>query len=155
MRVQYRDNNLEGWRPSRAEVFEFLNGQPLGVLASVDKSGQPQVATVAFSQTPELSLIIGTDEQSRKAVNIVNDPRVAFVVTDAEERYTVQLEGAAKILSKEEFAAYEQAHYDKLPASAPFKDIKGQCFIIIEPHYLRFSDCNPHPWVLTEFTFEK
>lgn len=145
------ESGRAGWQPSRQEVSEFLRGQPLCTIATVDAEGQPQAATVAFSVTIEGNLIIGTSESSRKAHNIGRDPRVAMVVTDNDQRYTVQLEGAAHILSSEEFDYYAEEHYSQLPASRPFRDKPGEVNILITPHHLRFSDCNPFPWVLTEF----
>jgi general stress protein 26 len=146
----------EGLRPDREQVFEFLKTQVLGTLATLDADGHPQVATVAFSSTPELRFIIGTAEDSRKATNVAGDDRVAFVVTDPEQRYTVQLEGVARRLTDQEFEEhFADEHYRQRPQSLPFKDEPGQCHILVEPTDLRFSDCNPHPWVLTEFDFDK
>lgn len=143
----------QGFRPDKQQVWEFLQTVPLGTIATLDETGHPQVATVAFSQTENLDFIIGTSENSRKAQNIEHDGRVAFVATDPSKRYTVQMEGTAQKLTDEDFDQYAEAHFAKLPASAPFRNIQGQCYILIKPHWLRFSDCNPYPWVLTEFTF--
>jgi uncharacterized pyridoxamine 5'-phosphate oxidase family protein len=155
LKIQDMSNNSQGYRPNKKEVFDFLDSQMLGEVATLDQSGQPQVATVAFSQTDDLKIIIGTDENSRKSQNIENDSRVAFVATDPAQRYTVQLDGKAKRLTTQEFDEYAEAHFEKLPASAPFRDVKGQCYFLITPHWLRFSDCNSYPWVLTEFTFDE
>ncbi len=138
---------------TKKEIFDFLQTQPLGVISSLDSSGQPQSATVAFSQTADLSIIIGTSKTSRKANNIVADKRTAFVATDIEKRYTVQLEATAKKLTPQEFATYEQAHFKKLPMSAPFKDIKGQCYFLLKPTSLKFTDCSQNPWQATTFSF--
>jgi len=151
MKIQNMEQGGSGWKPSRAEISEFLRSQQLCTIASLDADGQPQAATVAFSETTDGNFIIGTSETSRKAGNIAHDPRVAMVVTDDEQRYTVQLEGTARVLTAEEFEPYAEEHYNQLPASRPFRDQPGEVNILITPHYLRFSDCNPHPWVLTEF----
>ena len=151
--IQNLESNIEGLAPTKAEVFDFLNTQFLGVVSSVDATGQPQVATVAFSQTPELAIIIGTDENSRKAVNLKNDNRAAFVVTDPTTRFTVQLEATAQMLKPEELGHYEAAHFAKLPASAPFRDLAGQVYFLLTPISLKFTDCNPHPWLVTTFDF--
>lgn len=151
MKIQNMESGRTGWQPSREEVSEFLRGQPLCVIATLDAEGQPQAATVAFSVTADGNLIIGTSELSRKARNIRHDPRVAMVVTDSDQRYTVQLEGTARALSHEEFDAYAEEHYSQLPASRPFRDKPGEVDILITPHHLRFSDCSVYPWILTEF----
>lgn len=145
----------EGLRPTKAEVYGMLDTLPLGCVATVDQTGQPQVATVGFSQTKDLEFIFGTKDTAHKALNIMHDGRVGFVATDTIQRYTVQLEGRAKKLEPAEFDAYAENHFRKLPAAAPYRDVEGQCFIIIRPYRLRFSDCSVWPWVVTEFAFDE
>ncbi|HET6622638.1 MAG TPA: pyridoxamine 5'-phosphate oxidase family protein [Candidatus Saccharimonadales bacterium] len=153
MKIQNMEQGREGWRPSRQEVDDFLREQTLCTIASLDADGHPQVATVAFSVTEDHKLIIGTNESSRKAGNIARDPHVAVVVTDEDQRYTVQLEGTAQILSPEEFEPYSDEHYNQLPASRPFKDQPGEVNILVGPTHLRFSDCDVHPWQKTEYDY--
>lgn len=154
MKVQDMNDRSRGYQPSKTEIADWLHAQSLGVFTSLGESGHPQGATVAFSETPDCELIIGTSESSRKAANVTRDDRCAFTVTSPEERYTVQLEGHARVLTDAEFDAYAERHYEKLPASAPFRNVKGQCHILITPTWIRFSDCNPYPWVTTEYSTE-
>lgn len=153
MQIQDMNNNSPGWKPKQADIVSLLNTMPLGVISTSDGTGQPQAATVAFSQTKNLELIIGTSETSRKSLNMLADPRVAFTVTDPEKRYTVQFEGLAKKLSKSEFDHFTEGHFKKLPASAPFRDILGQCYFILNPNWVRFTDCSTYPWTSTELVF--
>lgn len=154
MKIQDINNTTGGLQPTKIEVAEFLDTIALGTISTISEDGKPQVATVAFSQTEELELVVGTDDKSRKAQNINSNPNVAFVATDPEQRITVQFEGVARILSKEEFDnSYAKNHFRKLPASLPFKDIPGQVYFVLEPRYLKFSDCKPFPWVVTGFTW--
>jgi uncharacterized pyridoxamine 5'-phosphate oxidase family protein len=145
--------NEKGWQPTMSEVAGFLNEQQLGRVATLGPEGQPQVANVAFSQNDMLELIIGTSGVSRKARNIGRDRRVAFESTDSDKRYTLQFEGRAKKLTREEFEKRAAAHFEKLPGSLPFKDIEGQVYFLLEPTWVRFSDCTVYPWAATEFTF--
>jgi len=146
-------NTAEGWRPTRDEVNDFLRAQVLCVLSTLDETGAPQGATVAFSVARSGELIIGTAETSHKSRNIDHDGRVAVTVTDAGERFTVQLQGIARKLTEEEFnTQYSDEHYAQRPESLPFKDEPGQAHIAITPRSIRFSDCNPHSWAITEFT---
>ena len=140
-------------RHAQSEVVTFLHTNPLGVLATVGPKGEPQAATVAFSENAELELIIGTANTSRKNINIGRDERVAFTVTDPESRFTVQYEGVAEVLSAGDFARYEASHFAKLPMSLPFKDIPGQVYLRVRPKLVRYTDCNPTPWMTTIFTF--
>lgn len=155
MKTQDMNNKSEGWQPSRSELSNFLRTQPLCTFSTVDAEGRPQGATVAFSETQDGDFIVGTSETSRKSANVDTNPNVAMTITDAERRYTVQLEGVARKLGAEAFVAYADYHYDQLPASRPFRDTPGQVNILISPTHIRFSDCNPHLWVVTDFSSEK
>lgn len=153
MKTQNLQESTPGWRPTREEVNGFLRGQILCTLSTLDETGAPQGATVAFSVANSGELIIGTSESSHKAQNIEHDERVAVTVTDSSERFTVQIQGTARKLAETAFMAdYADEHYAQRPESLPFKDLPGQAHIAVTPRVIRFSDCNPHPWVVTEFT---
>ncbi len=82
-------------------------------------------ATVAFSVTSNGELILGTSEASHKSQNVDHDNRVAVTVTDPDRRHTMQMQGTARKLSREEFEAeYAEEHYRQRPQSLPFKDDK-------------------------------
>ena len=152
MKIQEKDSGVEGFRPTREQVNEWLQGQVLCTLATLDETGTPSVATVAFSVSKLGELLIGTSEASRKSRNVNGDERVAAVVTDSEERITVQIEGTARKLAQKVFdLSYAEEHYRQRPESLPFRDEPGQTHILVTPFHLRFSDCRPHPWVITEF----
>jgi len=152
MQIQERDGSVEGFHPSREEVNAWLREQVLCSFATLDETGAPNLATVAFTVTRAGELLIGTSETSRKSQNVSSDNRVAVVVTDSERRITLQLEGTARMLTKEDFdASYAEEHYRQRPESLPFRDIPGQTHILVTPTHIKFSDCRPHPWVITEF----
>ncbi len=150
---EQKDVQSKGWRPTQAEVVEFLNTQPLGVLATLNETGAPSAALVGFSQNADLELIIGTSDTSRKAKNMVCDGRVAFTASDTDKKYTVQFEGVATKLAMDDFDQRAEAHFAKLPYSAPFRHIPGQCYFLLTPTWARFTDCSSYPWAVTEFTF--
>jgi pyridoxamine 5'-phosphate oxidase family protein len=69
---------------TRAEL-DYLAGQRLGRLATVDAKGRPQNNPVSFRYNPDLGTIdIGGREmgRSRKFHNLAGNPHVAFVVDD-------------------------------------------------------------------------
>lgn len=138
------------FQPTKKELHEFLNTQKLCVISTLNESGAPQGATVAFSQTHELQFIVGTDVTSRKSQNMQREPRVAITITDPSVRYTVQTEGNARLLSDEEFTQYSEHLFAKNPNSRKFKNIQGQVYFLITPHTIRFSDCNVFPYFVTE-----
>lgn len=153
MKTQDMSNKGSGFRPTRVQVNEWMREQVLCTLSTLDRTGAPNSATVAFSVTASGDYLIGTSSTSRKSQNIDTDERVAMTVTDADERLTVQLEGVAQKLSEDMFVKrYAEEHYRQRPESLPFRDEPGQCHIIVRPTHIRFSDVSVHPWVVTEFS---
>lgn len=149
------DEGEPGVTPDREDLWQFLQSNVLCTLSSLDKAGWPNAATVAFSTTPDFEFIIGTDVNSRKSQNMQNDSRVAMTITDSTQRFTVQLEGEARLIDDAEFVArYEEIHFDKLPMSRSFREVIGQCYFVIRPVHLRFSDVNSAPWTLSDFDYE-
>lgn len=152
MKVQERDSGREGWSPTRDELNEWLRGQVLCTLSTLDRTGAPESATVAFSVTETGELLIGTSALSHKSQNVDRDERVAVVVTDSDERLTAQIQGSARKLAQKVFElSYADEHYRQRPESLPFKDEPGQCHILVTPSYAKFSDASVHPWLITEF----
>ncbi len=139
--------------PTQSEAYEFFQDteRAHGVLSYLDINAQPDSAFISFSATKDLNIIFGTSDTSRKFTAIKARPNVAFNVTDKESRYTVQLKGKVRELSLEELAPFEADHYAKLGvASRKFKTMPDQHFFIIEPTYLKFTDCSGNPWVITQ-----
>lgn len=152
MIIQDMTPGRKGFKPTKEELYDWLDKQVLCNVASIGEDGYPNAATVAFSQDKQLNFFIITDEQSRKSINISRDARVCLTITNEDDRYTVQLEGDAHKLTWEEFEAQQaDYHYKKLPVSLPFKDIPGQVPVHISPKHIRFSDVSVRPWELTEF----
>ena len=149
MKTQDMTQGRKGFKPTRAELYTWLDEQILCTIGTVGVGGYPNGATVAFSQTQALEFVIITDTSSRKAANMRANSKVSLTITNEDERYTVQLEGDAHELSWDEFATYKRHHYEKLPFSLPFKDIPGQTPFLIVPTHLRFSDVSVRPWELT------
>lgn len=143
------DEEKRGFRPTKSDLYEWLDAQRLCVIATVGEDGYPNAATVGFSQSTDLEFVIITDKDSRKAANIARSSKAALTITNEEQRYTVQLEGNARQLSWDEFEQYADYHYKKLPFSMPFRDIPGQTPFVIVPTKIRFSDISVRPWALT------
>jgi pyridoxamine 5'-phosphate oxidase family protein len=85
--------------------IEYLQGQRLGRLATVNPRGRPQNAPVGFRYNPELDTIeIGGRfmSKSKKFRNIQKNPYVAFVVDDVQPPWRprgVEIRGVAQALS--------------------------------------------------------
>ncbi len=84
--------------------LEYLQGQRLGRLATVNPEGKPQIAPVGFHYNAELDVIeIGgrAMSKSKKYRNILTNPNVAFVVDDVLPPWKprgVEVRGTAQAL---------------------------------------------------------
>jgi pyridoxamine 5'-phosphate oxidase family protein len=86
------------------EEIEYMHGQRLGRLATVNPQGQPQNSPVGFRYNPELDVIeIGGRfmSRSKKYRNLAKNPYVAFVIDDVLPPWkprAVEIRGVAEAL---------------------------------------------------------
>src|SRR5882757_11146095 len=147
-----RGQSMSDKQLTKQDLYEFLDSQIVCTISTNGEDGYPNSATVAFSNNEDLEFVIGTSVRSRKANNIARDGKVAMTITDEKKRWTVQLEGDARRLFKDEFEEkYSEKHYRKLPFSLPFKDIPDQINFLIVPVHLKLTDASKKPWQVTEF----
>lgn len=134
-------------------ILNFIHSYDLCVLSTTNAEGSSESALVGFSDNDTYELLIGTTTSSRKHTNIKALPAVSIVV-GWNEGICVQYEGIARVLQKgEELDSYLQNHFIKLPGAKKYKDNPEQCYILIEPRWLRFTDTNPSPRLITEIIF--
>ena len=103
---------------------------------------------VASTVTEQLEIVFETIVGSRKMQNLRRDPRIALVVSDADEM--VQIEGVADEPTGEELnrlkTFYTQAHRTPNPESwkdsRPGDDAKDRTFtcVRVKPTWARYSD---------------
>jgi len=134
------------------EVFEFLNGQRLAVLATADPSGQPEAALMGFAVTPELELIFDTVKSPRKYPNLKENPRVAWVIGCTSE-VTVQYEGQAEELEGAELARYKRIYFAKFPDGPARENWPGITYFVVRPTWVRFCDYDLQNKRIEETTF--
>src|SRR5512147_2635662 len=88
------------------DELAYMQSQRLGRLATVGPDGQPHVVPVAFRYNPELDTIdIGGHgfAKRKKYRDVLNDPRVAFVIDDNPSvnpwiARGIELRGQAEVL---------------------------------------------------------
>lgn len=89
-----------------AEVFavakEIMNAAKTCALITIDKEGRPRVRTMdPFAPEEDLSVWLGTNADSRKVMQIKNDPRVTLYYLDKDETGYVMVHGTAKLVNSE------------------------------------------------------
>lgn len=78
-------------------LIDFVRRTGAGVIASNSGTGHPESAYVLLAADDQGRVILGTNAQSRKFVNISSDPRVSLVLV-AGGQHAVQLEGEVEVL---------------------------------------------------------
>ena len=134
------------------EVFRFMNGERLGVLATVGEDGRPEAAVMGIAVTPALEIIFDTVKSSRKYPNLKQNPRVAWVVGCTTE-VTVQYEGEAKELEGEELAKYKKTYFATYPDGPVREKWPGITYFVVRPKWVRYCDYNPEKRRIEEKTF--
>ncbi len=135
----------------RSLIARFLAAQTLGVVSTIGTDGQPQSALVAFSETPELKIVFGTFNDSRKFRNLQRDPRASFVISGNDA--TVQLEGTARLAEGTDDEQCRALHIAKNPGSAKYLDDPRQRFFIVTPMWIRYTDYSTEPDTVLEVSF--
>jgi general stress protein 26 len=124
------------------EVYEFMDGERLGVLSTARKDGRPEAALMGFAVTPELEIVFDTVRSSRKYPILKENPRVAWVVGCTTE-VTVQYEGEAFELEGEELTRYKKVYFEKFPDGPARKSWPGITYFVVRPKWVRYCDYNP------------
>ncbi len=75
-------------------IYDFIHQQKIAVLATVNKSVQPEAAVMEFGETESLEIIFNTlvEPHYRKYKNLQKNQAVALVI-GWEDNITVQYEG--------------------------------------------------------------
>ena len=79
----------------RHKIYEFLKQHPVGVLATIDASGNPNASTVYFGVDDQLNVMFTTKRGTNKHANITQHNSVMLAVYDAAKQSTVQASGKA------------------------------------------------------------
>jgi hypothetical protein len=134
------------------EVYRFVGGESLAVLATVAIDGTPQGALVGIVATPELELIFDTVKSSRKYPNMKTNPNVALVIGCSTE-VTLQYEGIAEELEGEVLTRYKEVYFAKFTDGPARQSWLGITYFVVRPKWIRYSDYNPGSRRIEEFKF--
>ena len=134
-------------------IYQFIAGQKLGVVSTVNSNGKPESAVVGIAVSESLDIIFDTVKASRKYENILNNADIALVI-GWDNEITVQYEGTAEILGDgDEAQQLREIYYEIYPdgreraATWP-----GLVHIKVTPNWIRYSDFN-EPMVIEELSF--
>ena len=137
----------------RDKILKFLQAREpkLCVLATAALSGRPEAAVMGYAVLPDLTVILSTDRNSRKVVNLRANPQVALVFGWAFDELNVQREGQAEVVDGgEERKKCEEIYFASHPESAEFRGLSETIYIRVKPSWYRLSDYTVEPPVIKE-----
>ncbi len=139
---------------TKTTILEFFKKHRLTVVSTIDNANNhPESAVVAFAETENLELIFGTSNLTRKYKNLQNNQNVSFVIGWDPALGTLQYEGVARELSREEGLKYAEILVAKNPFSKMFMERPDQRYFLVKPTWLRFTDMSKKPEEVTEINF--
>lgn len=85
-------------------IYDFLKNNPVAVVSTASKSGNPHGAVVYFYVDNNLDVYFVTKDQTHKFQNIKENNHVMLTVFDAQSQTVCQIEGATEIVSDQALA---------------------------------------------------
>jgi hypothetical protein len=138
---------------TKADIYQFMSKQKLGVLGTLSRDGSPQSALVGIAVTHELEIIFDTVKSSRKCQNLMSNSGCSFVVGWTRE-ITVQYEGQADQPKGVALARYQQTYFARWPECRSHLSWPGITHFVVRPSWIRYSDFDQNPPLVEEFIFE-
>jgi pyridoxine/pyridoxamine 5'-phosphate oxidase len=137
---------------TKAELFGFISGCKLAVLASVSPEGVPQSALVGIAVSEELEIVFDTLDTTRKFINLTGNRRASFVIGWVGEK-TVQFEGEAFLPKGEELDRYKKIYFAAWPDGPARQSWPGMTYFVVRPRWIRYSDFDQGPPMIEEQSF--
>ena len=134
-------------------IYDFIHKHKIAVLATVDKSNQPEAAVVEFGDTPDLEIIFDTlAETYRKYNNLQKNQSVALVI-GWDDDITVQYEGTAKEIKGQEKDKYKEIYFAKNPETRKWDSNPDIRYFLVKPKWVRYSDYGSKPYKVIALKF--
>jgi general stress protein 26 len=138
----------------KQKIVAFLDSHNLGVISTVHKEKDgPESALVGVANTESLDLVFGTANTTRKYQNIQANPHISFVVGWDAQVGSVQYEGVARELAKDEAPPYIEIMTTRNPYSKKFAEDPHQRYFLVTPTWIRLIDNAGTPPDIYELTF--
>ena len=132
---------------TRTELLMLIRSCRFAVQASVSSERSPQAAVVGIAVTDLFELVFDSVETTRKAVNLSQNPKVAFVVggwMPGDER-TLQYEGIVDKPTGVELEALKAIYYARFPSGPSRLAWPGLIYLRARPIWIRYADFNKDP----------
>lgn len=123
----------------RAALLTFLRAQKWAVESSVASGGAPQAAVIGVAITDRFEFVFDTIGDTRKAVNLRANPRIALVI-GWDDGQTVQLEGTADEPRGDELSRLRDVYLERFPDGRERMALPGITYFRVRPTWIRYSD---------------
>ncbi|MFN8580178.1 MAG: pyridoxamine 5'-phosphate oxidase family protein [Gemmatimonadaceae bacterium] len=136
----------------KAHLLDVMRRYRYAILATVGSTHTPQAAIVGVAVTDALETVFDTLSQTRKAVNLVGNPRIALVFGgwDESDPRTVQYEGVADVPEGPDREQVQQMYFGVFPDGPSRLSWPGITYVRVRPRWLRYSDYTVDPPVIIE-----
>ncbi len=131
----------------KEEAHTFLTSNDIGALATTSSDGMPHVRLVYYAADADFSIYFLSLANTRKADDIQNGSKAAFVVTGNDRHHTLQIEGIFEEMTDTAIfgpmISSLTAHlFPKGESSAPIThlDTAKPVFFKISPTWIRWGD---------------
>ena len=137
----------------RNELLAFMRQEMYAVQASVSVAGAAQAALVGVVVSERFEVFFDTLNTSRKAANLRNNPRMAFVIgpTAAKSERTVQFEGLADEPAGADLERLLELYFAKFPDGRERRSRPGLTYVRVTPTWIRYSNFAADPPEIVEF----
>lgn len=139
----------------RSAILTFIRSHRFAIEATVSPDHSPQAAIIGFAVTEQFELVFDTLASTRKAANLRDNPRIAFVIggwNDNDSR-TVQYEGVADFPVGAELGRLKQAYFAVFPGGPTRLSWPGITYVRVKPRWVRYSDFAVEPPAIAEHRF--
>lgn len=124
-------------RMTPPELVSILRLYPHAVQASVTPDGAPQAAVVGVAITDELEIVFDTLGRTRKARNLRQNPRIAFVL--GGDDLTIQYDGVADEPFGAELHRLKQLLFERFPERRRSERPADLTYFRVRPLWIRCS----------------
>lgn len=138
----------------RTRLLAFIRGHKLAVQATASADAAPQAAVVGYAATDRFELVFDTLSSTRKARNLRENPKLAFVIggLKAGDERTVQYEGVADEPTGAELERFKTVYYAVFPDGPSRLTWSGLIYVRVRPTWIRYSNYNCNPPEIVELT---
>ena len=138
----------------RTRLLAFLRAHKLAIQATASRGGVPQAAVVGYAVTDRFELVFDTLDSTRKARNLRENPKLAFVIggLKAGDERTLQYEGIADEPTGVELERLKAVYFGVFPDGPSRLAWPGIIYVRVRPTWIRYSDYNRDPPEIVELT---